>query len=112
MVVPAPSSLLSMLPPKTRGSFDDSRPQCSGGATPKLPKNGSSAQILAPWHARQVVCPVERHVQPPQLREVLGQGAPQRDLQVPAPVLAQLDLVDADLEHVAGLGAFDRRSVR
>ena len=46
-------------------------------------------------------------MQPPQLREVLGQRAPQRDLQVPAPVLTQLDLVDADLEHVAGLGAFD-----
>jgi hypothetical protein len=24
-------------------------------------------QILAPRHPRQVVCPVERHVQPPQL---------------------------------------------
>src|SRR3954462_13807378 len=33
-----------MLPPKTRGSFDDSRPQCNGGATPKSPKNGSSAR--------------------------------------------------------------------
>jgi len=40
--------------------------------------------------------------------KVVGQGAGERPVVVVAPVLAQADLEDAHLEHVARLGALDR----
>ena len=40
--------------------------------------------------------------------EIVGQGAGQRPDQVVAPVLPELDVEDVDLQHIAGLGAFDR----
>ena len=45
-VVPGFSSLLSMLPPNARGTGDPQRPHAFGGATPMMPKNGSSASSV------------------------------------------------------------------
>ena len=41
------------------------------------------------------------------LGEVVRQGAGERADDVIAPVLAQLDILDGDLQHMAGLGAAD-----
>ncbi len=40
--------------------------------------------------------------------EVVGQGAGERTDQVIAPVLPEFHIEDVDLQHIAGLGAFDR----
>ena len=45
-VVPGFNSLLSMLPPKARGTAEPQRPQALGGATPMMPKNGSSGSSV------------------------------------------------------------------
>ena len=39
--------------------------------------------------------------------EIVGQGAGQRLDQVVAPILPELHIEDIDLQHIAGLGAFD-----
>src|SRR6266481_9147368 len=43
-LAPAPSSLLSRLPPIARGISEVMRPQAGGGATPITPKNGLSGR--------------------------------------------------------------------
>src|SRR5262249_30381980 len=50
---------------------------------------------------------VERDVENTRLVEIVRQGAGERLDQVVAPVLPELDVEDVNLEHVAGLGAFD-----
>ncbi len=62
---------------------------------------------MAPGHAHRVALSIERHVDAAQLGKVLRQGAEPRHLQVPSPILAPLDVADADLQHVAGLRAGD-----
>ncbi len=47
---------------------------------------------------------IERDVEDARLVEIVGQRAGQRLDQIVAPVLAQLDVEDVDLQHVAGLG--------
>ena len=43
----------------------------------------------------------------PQLGKILGQRPEQRHLQVPSPILEELEGEHAHLKNVAGLGAFD-----
>ena len=44
-MVPATSSLQSMLPPNSRGSTEDTAPYSGRGATAMMPKNGRSGIV-------------------------------------------------------------------
>ena len=46
-------------------------------------------------------------MEPPQFGEILRQGAPERQLEIPAPIAAKLDVEQTHLEYVAGLSALD-----
>ena len=95
-VAPAPSSLLSRLPPCARGSLVEIAPHSGGGATPMTPKKGASGSSV-PQGRRQVRRrAVDRDVAEVALGEVLGQGADQRAEAAKAPVGAELDPVDVD----------------
>ncbi len=65
-------------------------------------------QVEAPRHAADQAVRVERDVdQPRRVVEVVRQRARERPDHVVAPVLPQLHVDDADLEHVARFGARD-----
>jgi hypothetical protein len=93
-----------MLPPKARGSFDDNRPQLAGGATHRRTDRAGSP---APRQLASVCGGIERDVKEPRLLKILRQRSHARELEVPAPVLAKLDIENAHFKDVAGLGAFD-----
>jgi hypothetical protein len=55
-VVPATSSLLSRFPAWIHGGLLLTRPALGGGATPMLPKNGSSGTTIPGAKADVIVC--------------------------------------------------------
>src|SRR5262245_49871515 len=58
----------------------------------EISKERSNGELLSPGHSRGALLPVDRNVDAPQARKILGQGAEQGHLQVPTPLLAQPDL--------------------
>ena len=108
-VVPATSSLLSRFPAWIPGGALFSRPIDAGGATPTLPKNGCSGIVIP-------VAEVAEHVDRVELDdlascdcagEILGQEAAPRSERVARVVDRRPDGLEAHLEHVARVRAFD-----
>ena len=96
-----------MLPPWMRGSFEAMVPNAGGGATPITPKNGASVSSVPHGSDAHAARAIDRDVAEHRLVEILRQRAGERADHVVAPVGARLDLLDADLQHVARLGAGD-----
>ena len=102
-VVPGRSSLLSMLPPKQRGTGEPQRPQLGGGAVAMMPKNGSSGISGAPWHDADFALAVDHGMDRFIIGEFVRQRSEQRQDRYEAPVLTDLYVEDVDLKRVAGL---------
>ncbi len=75
---------------------------------PHHAKERCERQIEPPWQPADHPLAVERDIQKPRFVEIVGQGAGQRTDQIVAPILPELDVEDVHLQHIAGLGAFDR----
>src|SRR5882757_6278029 len=64
-------------------------------------------QFLPPRHFGNVALAVERNMDAAEFGKVLRQGAERRYLQIPAPIGAKLQIQNAHLDHVTGLGSLD-----
>ena len=106
-VVPATRSLLSRLPAWMPGGPLLMRPAASGGATPMLPKNGRSGISMLSRELGDVALQVERMTSSGALEILRGQHAALRAEAVVGVWNGDADLLDAHLQRVAGLGAFD-----
>jgi hypothetical protein len=67
-----------------------------------MPKNGARGQLETPRQSPDVALRVERNMHQAQLVEILLQRPGERADDVEAPVLAQLHVDDADLQHMSG----------
>ena len=95
-VVPATSSLQSMLPPQRRGGIVECTPGSSGGI-PSTPRNGASrTERPAARPTPSLELPVDPVIRPAE-----------RDAPRPG-----RDLVDPDLQHLPGPGVREPRSAR
>ena len=106
--VPTRNSLLSRLPPNSRGSTDEHGPYSGRGADRHDAEERAQRNGRAPGQLRGHRRAVDRQDAAAEQRIILRQRAAQRPDQVPAPIDRELDRLDAHLQRVAGLGAAHR----
>ena len=106
-VVPATSSLLSILPPMARGMTDVTRPQFGGGATPITPKNGLSGSLPPQGSCTVLAFLSIGRICNMKSGKSSGSVPSKRDDEIEAPVLPQHDVENIDLQNVAGVRALD-----
>ena len=73
----------------------------------EIAEEGGERQLLSPRESCDVARAVQWNVDAAELGKILRQRAERRDLEIPAPIAAQLDAQHAHFEDVAGLGALD-----
>jgi hypothetical protein len=96
-----------MLPPKARGSIELHCAPFRRRRHAHDAEERFQLDLQAPRHGADAAVGIDRDMGQAIEWEILGQGAGERPLCVPAPVGAELDVEDFDGQGVAALGAFD-----
>lgn len=92
------------MPPKARGTGLPTRPQAGRGGAHDAEER-VEGQLRAPGQAAEAAGGVDVGVDGLVLGELVRQGAEERQDRHEAPVEAELQVEDVDLQHVARLGA-------